>query len=61
MDHVRLSDAGDSVIILDQSLLPAEEKDSELETLEEMKEAINKLQDRGSPEIGIIAGYALSA
>ena len=33
MDHVRLSDAGDSVIILDQSLLPAEEKYIELETI----------------------------
>lgn len=61
MDHVRLSDAGDSVIILDQSLLPAEEKYIELETLEEMTEAIKKLQVRGAPAIGIFAGYALAA
>ena len=26
MDHIRLSEAGDSVVILDQSLLPLEEK-----------------------------------
>ena len=61
MDHVRLSDAGDSVIILDQSLLPAEEKYIELETLEEMAEAIKRLQVRGAPAIGIFAGYALAA
>ena len=61
MDHVRLSDTGDSVIILDQSLLPAEEKYIELETLEEMVEAIRRLQVRGAPAIGIFAGYALAA
>ena len=61
MDHVRLSDGGDSVIILDQSLLPAEEKYIELETLEEMAEAIKRLQVRGAPAIGIFAGYALAA
>ena len=61
MDHVRLSDAGFSVIILDQSLLPLEEKYIELETLEDMVGAIKKLQVRGAPAIGIFAGYALAA
>jgi len=61
MDHVRLSDAGNSVIILDQSLLPAEEKYLELTTLEEMADAIARLQVRGAPAIGIFAGYALAA
>lgn len=61
MDHVRLSEAGSSVIILDQSLLPGEEKYIELKTLEEMVEAIKKLQVRGAPAIGIFAGYALAA
>ena len=61
MDHVRLSEAGGSVVILDQSLLPLEEKYIELTTLEEMVEAIKKLQVRGAPAIGIFVGYALAA
>ncbi len=61
MDHVRLSKTGDSVVILDQSLLPLEEKYIELTTLEEMVEAIKRLQVRGAPAIGIFAGYALAA
>ena len=61
MDHVRLSESGTSVIILDQSLLPCEEKYIELKTLDEMVEAIKKLQVRGAPAIGIFAGYALAA
>jgi len=61
MDHIRLSETGDSVVILDQSLLPLEEKYIELETLEEMEEAIKKLRVRGAPAIGIFAGYALAA
>ena len=61
MDHIRLNEAGTGVIILDQSLLPLEEKYIELSTLEEMEEAIRKLQVRGAPAIGIFAGYALAA
>ena len=61
MDHIRLSEEGGSVIILDQSLLPLEEKYIELKTLEDMVEAIKKLQVRGAPAIGIFAGYAMAA
>lgn len=61
MEHVRLSEKGSSVIILDQSLLPNEEKYIELNTAEEMHEAIKKLQVRGAPAIGIFAGYAMAA
>ena len=61
MDHIRLSETGCSVVILDQSLLPLEEKYIELSTLEEMEEAIKKLRVRGAPAIGIFAGYALAA
>ncbi|MGX8773710.1 MAG: S-methyl-5-thioribose-1-phosphate isomerase [Bacillota bacterium] len=61
MDHIRLGETGTSVIILDQSLLPLEEKYIELTTLEEMVGAIKKLQVRGAPAIGIFAGYALAA
>lgn len=61
MEHVRLSEKGSSVIILDQSLLPNEEKYIELTTPEEMYEAIQKLRVRGAPAIGIFAGYAMAA
>lgn len=61
MDHVRLSDSGSSVIILDQSMLPGEENYIELSALDEMVEAIKKLRVRGAPAIGIFAGYALAA
>lgn len=61
MEHVKLSEAGGSVVILDQSLLPNEEKYIELETPEEMYEAIQKLRVRGAPAIGIFASYAMAA
>ena len=61
MEHIKMNSAGDGVIILDQSLLPSEEKYIELKTLDEMAEAIKKLQVRGAPAIGIFAGYALAA
>lgn len=61
MEHVRLSETKSSVIILDQSLLPNEEKYIELSTPEEMFEAIQKLRVRGAPAIGIFAGYAMAA
>ncbi|MDO4834463.1 MAG: S-methyl-5-thioribose-1-phosphate isomerase [Bacillota bacterium] len=61
MENIRLSESGSSVIILDQSLLPAEEKYIELKTPEEMHEAIEKLRVRGAPAIGIFAAYAMAA
>lgn len=61
MEHIRLSESRSSVIILDQSLLPNEEKYIELKTAEEMYEAIQKLRVRGAPAIGIFAGYAMAA
>lgn len=61
MDHVMLTETGSSVRILDQSLLPNEEKYIELSKPEEMYEAIEKLRVRGAPAIGIFAGYAMAA
>ena len=61
MDNIQFSEDGCRVIILDQSLLPGEEKYIELETPEEMHEAILKLRIRGAPAIGIFAGYAMAA
>lgn len=59
IDNVRLSDDGRAVRILDQSLLPNETIYLELQTREELYEAIATLRVRGAPAIGIFAGYAL--
>lgn len=59
IDNVRLSDDGRAVRILDQSLLPSETIYLELQTPEELYEAIATLRVRGAPAIGIFAGYAL--
>lgn len=59
IDNVRLSDDGRAVRILDQSLLPNETVYLELQTPEELYEAIATLRVRGAPAIGIFAGYAL--
>lgn len=59
IDNVRLSDNGRAVRILDQSLLPNETIYLELQTPEELYEAIATLRVRGAPAIGIFAGYAL--
>lgn len=59
IDNVRLSDDGRAVRILDQSLLPNETIYLELQSPEELYEAIATLRVRGAPAIGIFAGYAL--
>lgn len=59
IDNVRLSDDGRAVRILDQSLLPNETIYLELQTPEELYEAIATLRVRWAPAIGIFAGYAL--
>lgn len=61
MNHVALNESGNGVVILDQSLLPGEEKYIELKTPQEMYTAIKELQVRGAPAIGIFAGYAMAA
>ncbi|MCL2662729.1 MAG: S-methyl-5-thioribose-1-phosphate isomerase [Oscillospiraceae bacterium] len=57
--NIRLNDGGASVIILDQTLLPNEEKYIELSSADAMFEAIYSLRVRGAPAIGIFAAYAL--
>ena len=49
-----------SLKILDQTLLPNEEKYITMKSLEECIEAIKKLRIRGAPAIGIFAGYSLA-
>jgi len=57
--NVRLSDDDNSVMILDQTLLPNETKYVELQNVDELHEAIYSLRVRGAPAIGIFAAYSL--
>lgn len=57
--NIRYDKAEEQLYILDQSLLPNEERELALHTLEEMVEAIRKLRVRGAPAIGICAGYCM--
>lgn len=58
-DHVHLSDDGTAVIILDQTQLPCRTEYRTLRTAREMFDAIQQLQVRGAPAIGICAAYDL--
>jgi len=57
--NIRCDKAAEALYIIDQSLLPNEEKEIRLQTAEEMVEAIQKLRVRGAPAIGICAAYCL--
>ncbi|OQA71267.1 MAG: Methylthioribose-1-phosphate isomerase [Firmicutes bacterium ADurb.Bin248] len=58
MDNIRLTE-NDGLWILDQTLLPGEEKESRLQSAEDMYEAIASLRVRGAPAIGIFAAYCM--
>lgn len=58
MDNIRYESG--RLYILDQTLLPNEEKYIEMKNLEDCFNAIKLLQVRGAPAIGIFAGYALA-
>jgi methylthioribose-1-phosphate isomerase len=49
----------DSLILLDQTLLPTETKFLELTTVEEVWEAIRVLRVRGAPVIGLAAAFGM--
>lgn len=57
LKNIRLDAENDSLVIIDQTLLPNELKYLELKTREELFEAIRKLRVRGAPAIGIAAAY----
>jgi methylthioribose-1-phosphate isomerase len=59
--NIRLDEATDEVVILDQSLLPGETRYIRLSGACEMYDAIASLRVRGAPAIGIFAAYALYA
>lgn len=58
MENIKFID--NKLIILDQTLLPNEEKWVEIKTKEQAYNAIKKLMVRGAPAIGIFAGYAMA-
>ncbi len=57
--NIRYDKTAEALYIIDQSLLPEEEREIRLQTAEEMVEAIQKLRVRGAPAIGICAAYCL--
>lgn len=59
MDNIRYTEGTNSLYIIDQTLLPNEEKEILLTTAEEMYDAIKMLKVRGAPAIGICAAYCL--
>lgn len=58
--NVRLSDDGSQVVIIDQTLLPGEERYLRLSRPSDLFDAIARLAVRGAPAIGIFAGFSLS-
>lgn len=50
---------GDRITIIDQTLLPGEERRVTVGTIEEMHESIRSLRVRGAPAIGIAAAFGL--
>jgi methylthioribose-1-phosphate isomerase len=59
LTNIRLSENEESVIILDQRLLPGKIEYLTLNTAREMYDAIKLLKIRGAPAIGIFAAYAM--
>ena len=61
VENIRYDKAAEKLYIIDQTLLPMEEREICLTTLEEMVEAIHSLRVRGAPAIGICAAYCMYA
>ena len=59
VENIRYDKREEKLVIIDQTLLPNEEKFLCLTTAEEMYDAIRKLRVRGAPAIGICAAYSL--
>lgn len=59
VENIRYDKAAEELVILDQTLLPNEEKFLRLTTAEEMYDAIKTLRVRGAPAIGICAAYSM--
>ena len=58
-ENIRYDRKAEALYILDQTLLPGEERELRLQTAEEMYDAIRTLKVRGAPAIGVCAGYCM--
>ena len=58
-ENIRYDRKKEALYIIDQTLLPGEEKIIRLQTPEEMYDAIKLLKVRGAPAIGICAAYCM--
>ncbi len=58
-ENIRYDRKAEALYILDQSLLPGEERELCLQTPEEMYDAIRTLKVRGALAIGVCAGYCM--
>jgi methylthioribose-1-phosphate isomerase len=58
-ETVELDDLNDSLVIIDQTLLPNGVKYLSLKTMPEIWEAIYELRVRGAPAIGVAAAYGM--
>ncbi len=56
---LKLNQARDALVLLDQTLLPGEEKYISVYTTDEIHEAIRSLRVRGAPAIGVAAAYGM--
>lgn len=59
IQSVTLDDANDTLVVLDQTLLPNEKVFLRLKEMKDVWDAIYELKVRGAPAIGIAAGYGL--
>ena len=59
MDNIKLDPMHNGIWIINQTLLPNEERTVQISTLSEMTDAIADLKVRGAPAIGIFAGYCI--
>jgi methylthioribose-1-phosphate isomerase len=59
IQSVRLDDANDTLILLDQTVLPNDVIFLELKEMKDIWEAIYELKVRGAPAIGIAAAYGV--
>ena len=57
--NIRYDREAEALYIIDQTLLPNEEREIRLQTVEEMVDAIKMLKVRGAPAIGICAAYCM--
>jgi methylthioribose-1-phosphate isomerase len=55
----KLNEDKDKLVLIDQTLLPEEEKFLELDDVEDIFEAIKKLRVRGAPAIGVAAAFGI--